>query len=145
MTQQICWKIVYRWCIFAANLSVFGDGCKAKTRNDSGIEFIYCATSPIHLFCTAPTPSRGRFSAVAEQLFYTYGEIYDGSHAVSHYVPLHSALAGRRYTRAVGLMSVTDALSDQLICLPMWIGLTVEMQERVVAELLAVLLHVESV
>jgi dTDP-4-amino-4,6-dideoxygalactose transaminase len=42
-------------------------------------------------------------------------------------------------------MSVTDALSDQLICLPMWIGLTVEMQERVVAELLAVLLHVESV
>jgi dTDP-4-amino-4,6-dideoxygalactose transaminase len=78
-------------------------------------------------------------------LFYTYGEIYDGSHAVSHYVPLHSALAGRRYTRAVGLMSVTDALSDQLICLPMWIGLTVEMQERVVAELLAVLLHVESV
>ena len=66
-----------------------------------------------------------------------------GVHAVSHYVPLHSAPAGRRYARAVGSMSVTDALSEQLIRLPMWIGLTVEMQERVVAELLAVLLRAE--
>lgn len=47
----------------------------------------------------------------------------DDVHAVFHYVPLHSSPAGRRYGRASGPMSVTDAASDRLVRLPLWIGL----------------------
>ena len=42
-----------------------------------------------------------------------------GVNAVFHYVPLHSAPAGRRYGRAVGSMSVTDDCSARLIRLPL--------------------------
>jgi dTDP-4-amino-4,6-dideoxygalactose transaminase len=47
-----------------------------------------------------------------------------GIHAVFHYIPLHSAPAGRRYGRTPGAMPVTDRVSETLIRLPMWIGLT---------------------
>ena len=40
--------------------------------------------------------------------------------AVFHYVPLHSAPAGRRYGRAVGSFANTDAAGDQLVRLPLW-------------------------
>jgi dTDP-4-amino-4,6-dideoxygalactose transaminase len=50
--------------------------------------------------------------------------------AVFHYVPLHSAPAGKRFGRAKGPMSVTDAISDRLVRLPMWLGLE-EHQDRV--------------
>jgi dTDP-4-amino-4,6-dideoxygalactose transaminase len=46
-----------------------------------------------------------------------------GVHTVFHYVPLHSAPAGRIHSRAVGSMAVTDALSERLLRLPLWIGL----------------------
>ena len=46
-----------------------------------------------------------------------------GVNAVFHYVPLHSAPAGRRYGRAVGSMSVTDDCSARLIRLPLWVGM----------------------
>lgn len=51
---------------------------------------------------------------------------------VSHYVPLHSAPAGRRYGRVAGSMAVTDAYSERLLRLPFWIGLTAAQQERIV-------------
>lgn len=53
---------------------------------------------------------------------------------VSHYVPLHSSPAGRRFGRA-GPMPVTDDLSMRLVRLPLWIGLTSDEQDRVVASL----------
>jgi dTDP-4-amino-4,6-dideoxygalactose transaminase len=44
-----------------------------------------------------------------------------GVHPVFHYVPLHSAPAGRRYGRASGELHVTDRVSDSLVRLPLWL------------------------
>lgn len=41
--------------------------------------------------------------------------------AVFHYIPLHSAPAGRRLGRASGGLPVTDAVSDRLVRLPLWL------------------------
>ena len=51
---------------------------------------------------------------------------------VFHYVPLHSAVAGRRYGRTPGPMTHTDALSERLVRLPLWLGLE-EQQAQVIA------------
>lgn len=58
-----------------------------------------------------------------------------GINAVFHYVPLHSAPAGRRFGRAVGDLAVTDRQSAQLIRLPLWLGLSDAQLERVTAAL----------
>jgi dTDP-4-amino-4,6-dideoxygalactose transaminase len=42
-------------------------------------------------------------------------------HTVFHYVPLHSAPAGRRHGRVVGELPVTDRASDCLVRLPLWL------------------------
>jgi dTDP-4-amino-4,6-dideoxygalactose transaminase len=47
-----------------------------------------------------------------------------GIRAVFHYVPLHSSPAGRRYGRAHGSLDVTDDVSERLVRLPLWIGMT---------------------
>ena len=47
----------------------------------------------------------------------------DGVNAVFHYVPLHDSPAGRRFGRASGELRVTAAASEQLVRLPLWIGL----------------------
>ena len=47
-----------------------------------------------------------------------------GIHSVFHYVPLHSAPAGRKFGRAAGPMTVTDSVSDRLLRLPLYYGLT---------------------
>lgn len=46
-----------------------------------------------------------------------------GVNAVFHYVPLHSAPAGKKYGRVHGTMDVTDEMSDRLLRLPLWVGL----------------------
>lgn len=51
--------------------------------------------------------------------------------SVFHYVPLHSSPAGRRYGRVHGSMSNTDHLSERLVRLPLFIGLTEGEQQRV--------------
>ncbi len=53
-------------------------------------------------------------------------------YAVFHYVPLHSSPGGKRFGRLGSTMEVTDTLSESLIRLPMWIGLTPEQQHRIV-------------
>ena len=55
-----------------------------------------------------------------------------GVNSVFHYVPLHSAPAGRKYGRVHGTMTYTEDLSDRLLRLPLWIGLTSEQQESIV-------------
>jgi dTDP-4-amino-4,6-dideoxygalactose transaminase len=62
-----------------------------------------------------------------------------GIHSVFHYVPLHSSPAGQRYGRVHGSMAVTDRQSERLIRLPLWVGLTPEQQDRVIAVLVAAL------
>jgi len=52
--------------------------------------------------------------------------------SVFHYVPLHSSPAGKRYGRAHGDLEITTLQSERLVRLPLWIGLSVEQQERVV-------------
>jgi dTDP-4-amino-4,6-dideoxygalactose transaminase len=55
-----------------------------------------------------------------------------GFNAVFHYVPLHSAPAGRRYARAAGSMSVTDDCSARLIRLPLWVGMPEDVPQLIV-------------
>ena len=47
-----------------------------------------------------------------------------GINAVSHYVPLHSAPAGRRFGRASGALAVTERAAEQLLRLPLWFDMT---------------------
>ncbi len=54
---------------------------------------------------------------------------------VFHYVPLHSAPAGRKYGRTHGELKVTDDIADRLLRLPMWVG----MEEQQTAIIQAVL------
>jgi dTDP-4-amino-4,6-dideoxygalactose transaminase len=60
-----------------------------------------------------------------------------GINAVFHYVPLHSAPAGRRFGRVGSSMAVTDDLSERLIRLPLWVGMEPDIPGRVVGELRA--------
>jgi dTDP-4-amino-4,6-dideoxygalactose transaminase len=45
----------------------------------------------------------------------------------THYVPLHSAPAGRRHCRTVGTMDVTNAVAERLLRLPVWVGIQPEL------------------
>ena len=63
------------------------------------------------------------------------GMKHNGINSVFHYVPLHSAPAGRRYGRVNGSMVNTDDLSERLVRLPLWIGLTEPQQNKVVQTL----------
>ena len=56
--------------------------------------------------------------------------------SVFHYVPLHSSPAGMKYARTSGDLMITNRQSDRLIRLPLWVGITVAEQERVVEALL---------
>jgi dTDP-4-amino-4,6-dideoxygalactose transaminase len=64
-----------------------------------------------------------------------------GIGAVFHYVPLHSSPAGMRFGRAHGELSLTTSLSQRLIRLPMWFGLSEAQQQRVVDVLSVFLRH----
>jgi len=54
-----------------------------------------------------------------------------GVQAVFHYVPLHSAPAGRALGRASEPMPVTDDVSDRLVRLPLWPDMTEAQVQRV--------------
>lgn len=55
-----------------------------------------------------------------------------GIGVVSHYVSLHSSPAGLRYGRTQSELNITLDLSQRLIRLPLWIGLTPQQQDRVI-------------
>lgn len=59
----------------------------------------------------------------------------NGIYAVFHYVPLHSSPAGKRFGRAHGDLAKTDDLSERLIRLPLWVGLSEADQTLVVQTL----------
>jgi dTDP-4-amino-4,6-dideoxygalactose transaminase len=52
--------------------------------------------------------------------------------ATFHYVPLHTAHAGRRYGRMAGPLHKTEELSSRLIRLPLYADITPDQQMRVV-------------
>jgi dTDP-4-amino-4,6-dideoxygalactose transaminase len=53
--------------------------------------------------------------------------------AVFHYVPLHSSPAGIRLGRVHGSLDVTEAASELLVRLPLWVGMDRETVDRVVS------------
>jgi len=61
-------------------------------------------------------------------------------HPVFHYVPLHSAPAGIKYGRVSGEMKNTNAISDRILRLPLWIGVE-EHQSRIIDILTAFKSH----
>jgi dTDP-4-amino-4,6-dideoxygalactose transaminase len=63
----------------------------------------------------------------------------NGIGAVFHYVPLHSSPAGMRFGRAHGDLPLTTSLSQRLVRLPMWFGLSEAQQLRVCDVLGAIL------
>jgi len=58
-----------------------------------------------------------------------------GIHSVFHYVPLHSAPAGRKFGRAAGPMPVTDDIAARLLRLPLYYGLAEEQVAAIVTEI----------
>lgn len=57
-----------------------------------------------------------------------------GSHRIRaqfHYVPLHSSPAGRRFGRAHGDLRVTVDVSERLVRLPLWVGMTESDVDRI--------------
>jgi dTDP-4-amino-4,6-dideoxygalactose transaminase len=63
----------------------------------------------------------------------------NGINSIFHYVPLHASPAGKRYGRCHGSLEVTDRLSEKLIRLPLWTGISEDQQLSVVASLEMVL------
>ena len=59
----------------------------------------------------------------------------EGIAAVFHYVPLHSAPAGQKFSRFHGEDKYTTAESERLLRLPMYYGLKAEAVEKVVEEI----------
>jgi dTDP-4-amino-4,6-dideoxygalactose transaminase len=59
----------------------------------------------------------------------------DDIHAVFHYVPLHSAPAGLRFSRFHGEDVFTTKESERLVRLPLWYGLDELMHARIIRSL----------
>jgi dTDP-4-amino-4,6-dideoxygalactose transaminase len=55
----------------------------------------------------------------------------EGVNAVFHYVPLHSSPAGKKYGRLAGKLPFTQNISERIIRLPLFMGLTVRQQNTV--------------
>ncbi|MBN1827670.1 MAG: dTDP-4-amino-4,6-dideoxygalactose transaminase [Deltaproteobacteria bacterium] len=50
--------------------------------------------------------------------------MHQGIKAIFHYIPLHSSPAGRKYGKMSGNMKVTDRMSDRILRLPLYYGIT---------------------
>lgn len=60
-----------------------------------------------------------------------------GVHAVFHYVPLHSAQAGSRFSRMHGKDGNTTVESERLIRLPIWYGIDADASAKVIRSVLS--------
>ena len=54
-----------------------------------------------------------------------------GVNAVFHYVPLHSSPAGKKYGRLGGKLPLTQDISERILRLPLFIGLTARQQNTI--------------
>jgi dTDP-4-amino-4,6-dideoxygalactose transaminase len=55
--------------------------------------------------------------------------------ALFHYIPLHHSPAGKRFGKTPFPLPVTENLSEQIIRLPLWVGIPQSSQEYVVEKL----------
>lgn len=53
-------------------------------------------------------------------------------HSVFHYVPLHSSPAGRKYGKTHGSLLWTHELSERVLRLPLWVGMTEDLVMQVI-------------
>lgn len=67
-----------------------------------------------------------------------------GINAVFHYIPLHSSPAGQRLSRSQEVMDVTDRVAKSLLRLPLWVGMTEHMVDRVSETLVQILKTTKS-
>jgi dTDP-4-amino-4,6-dideoxygalactose transaminase len=81
-----------------------------------------------HLYYVLLAPGVDRDRVLAEFKRKEIGSLF-------HYVPLHSSPAGRRYGRTHGALPVTESAWMRLIRLPLWSGMSEELQDRVVKAL----------
>jgi dTDP-4-amino-4,6-dideoxygalactose transaminase len=77
-----------------------------------------------HIYYVLLPPDRDRQSVLRELKSRAIQSVF-------HYIPLHSSPAGQRFGRAHGELPLTTSLSERLIRLPMWLGLTEAQQQRV--------------
>lgn len=70
-------------------------------------------------------PDEASCAALAERLR------RDGVLAIRHYVPLHSSNAGKRFGRFHGEDRYTSNLSERVLRLPLWYGISREQQDTV--------------
>jgi len=77
-----------------------------------------------HMYYVLLSPGVDRQEVLKEMKFNEVG-------AVFHYVPLHSSPAGLKFGRAHGDMKNTNELSERLIRLPLWVGMTEAQQDKV--------------
>lgn len=56
----------------------------------------------------------------------------NGMHALFHYVPLHSSPGGQRFSRIHDDLTNTNQLSERIVRLPLWIGMSESDQTRVI-------------
>ncbi len=59
--------------------------------------------------------------------------------ATSHYIPLHSSIAGKKYGKIYSPIRRTTIISESIIRLPLWIGLDIKIQEYIVEKLTQIL------
>ncbi len=55
-----------------------------------------------------------------------------GIQCTSHYVPLHSAPAGKKYGKSVGNMTVTNRCANQIVRLPLWPHLSEDQTQYII-------------
>lgn len=59
----------------------------------------------------------------------------NGVNTVFHYIPLHDSPAGKRYGRVGSAITETNSVSDRLLRLPLWVGLSLEQISFVVEKI----------
>jgi dTDP-4-amino-4,6-dideoxygalactose transaminase len=112
-----------RWERYEAALGDWADAIGAGLPTVPG----HCA-QPYHLFYVL-LPSLAQREALIAHLKQR------GIQAVFHYLPLHLSAVGRRFGGHVGQCPVTEQVSDRLLRLPLFAGMTEEEQDRVIAAL----------
>jgi dTDP-4-amino-4,6-dideoxygalactose transaminase len=56
-----------------------------------------------------------------------------GINAIFHYIPLHSSPAGRKYGKAQGDLKITRSVSERILRLPLWVGISHEKVAEIVS------------
>jgi len=110
-----------RWLRYALELRPWAD------RNGVGLLAFEPKAEPSHHLFSLTMPSFGAREGLLSWL------AARGIHATSHYAPLNTTPRGRWYGGRPGQCPVAESVSERLLRLPLFIGLTDEEQSAVIA------------